>query len=283
MGKGNYMDDNTIMNDLTQSTPAIAESSVVKWGDKPIYGSFVTDDSNREMPMWKRVSIGGVACVAIGAAAAWIVSELLEDGTEVPVADDVVDEIVSPAVKEAEEINPALSTEDAEPSTILPIESPLATPSEPIYEIKVAYGVNDDMTFSEAFATARQEVGPSGVFEWNGGTYGTYYADEWDAMSPESRSEWSAEAMTIEIQSQPASVPASSVEEPMFTVEEIEPEAPEEVVFGEEFAKAENDIVVDDWGFDDMAYIPGYDDMDAGFGGDFGSDDYMNPMDDMIQ
>lgn len=272
------MDDNTIMNDLTQSTPAIAESSVVKWGDKPIYGSFVTDDFNREMPMWKRVSIGGVACVAIGAAAAWIVLELLEDGTVVPVADDVIDEIVSSEGKNTEEVNPTLPIEETEPSTILPIESPLATPSEPIHEIKVAYGVNDDMTFSEAFATARQEVGSGGVFEWNGGTYGTYYADEWDAMSQESQSEWSAEAMTIEIQSQPTSVSASSAEEPMFTVEEIEPEAPEEVVFGEKFAEAE-----DDDGFDDIAYIPGYDDMDAGFGGDFGSDDYMNPMDDMIQ
>ncbi len=54
-------------------------------------------------------------------------------------------------------------------------------------DVAVSTSVNDDMTFSQAFAAARAEVGPGGVFEWHGNLYGTYYAEEWDRMSPEER------------------------------------------------------------------------------------------------
>ena len=56
-------------------------------------------------------------------------------------------------------------------------------------EIRVAHSVTDDMSFSEAFAAARNEVGPGGAFVWHGNVYGTYRADdaEWQAMSPEER------------------------------------------------------------------------------------------------
>ena len=52
-------------------------------------------------------------------------------------------------------------------------------------EAPIAHGVDDSMTFSEAFAAAREEVGPGGVFHYRGGDYGTYYAEEWQAMSKE--------------------------------------------------------------------------------------------------
>jgi hypothetical protein len=41
--------------------------------------------------------------------------------------------------------------------------------------------VNDEMSFSEAFASARQELGAGGVFEWQGQYYGTFYAEEVDS------------------------------------------------------------------------------------------------------
>lgn len=50
--------------------------------------------------------------------------------------------------------------------------------------------INDDMSFGEAFAAARAQVGPGGVFEWRGNVYNTYNADEWNAMSPEDRAEF---------------------------------------------------------------------------------------------
>ena len=57
--------------------------------------------------------------------------------------------------------------------------------SEPVIvytEAPFAGSVKDDMSFSEAFATAREEVGPGGFFEWKGHTYNTYYREEWDQM-----------------------------------------------------------------------------------------------------
>lgn len=54
--------------------------------------------------------------------------------------------------------------------------------------IKYATGVDDDMSFNKAFAAARAEVGAGGAFEWRGQVYGTYYADEWDAMTADEKS-----------------------------------------------------------------------------------------------
>lgn len=53
--------------------------------------------------------------------------------------------------------------------------------------VAMAESVNDDMSFGEAFAAARAEVGPGGVFEWHGNLYNTYSAAEWEAMSDEDR------------------------------------------------------------------------------------------------
>lgn len=58
-------------------------------------------------------------------------------------------------------------------------------------DIAVATSVNDEMSFGEAFAAARAEVGPGGCFEWHGNIYGTYTADEWNNMTAEQRAEWS--------------------------------------------------------------------------------------------
>ena len=58
-------------------------------------------------------------------------------------------------------------------------------------QIQVATSVNDDMSFGEAFAAARTEVGSGGCFEWHGNVYGTYTADEWNHMTAEQRAEWS--------------------------------------------------------------------------------------------
>ena len=69
------------------------------------------------------------------------------------------------------------------------IDSP-APPTQEDPEVAVIYteacfanSVKDDMTFNEAFATARGEVGPGGFFEWHGNVYNTYYKNEWDSLS----------------------------------------------------------------------------------------------------
>lgn len=58
-------------------------------------------------------------------------------------------------------------------------------------EVAVATTVNDDMSFGEAFAAARADVGSGGCFEWHGNLYSTYTAEEWDSMTAEQRAEWS--------------------------------------------------------------------------------------------
>jgi len=57
----------------------------------------------------------------------------------------------------------------------------------PVYSDAPVAHVSDSMSFSQAFAAARAEVGPGGVFAWHGGIYGTYYETEWDAMSDEQK------------------------------------------------------------------------------------------------
>lgn len=47
--------------------------------------------------------------------------------------------------------------------------------------------VRDSQSFGHAFADARRQVGPGGIFEWHGNLYGTYYADEWESMTQEQR------------------------------------------------------------------------------------------------
>lgn len=62
-----------------------------------------------------------------------------------------------------------------------------ASDAIPQSEIPVAHTPNDDMSFSDAFVAAREEVGPGGAFVWHCNVYSTYRADdpEWIAMGPD--------------------------------------------------------------------------------------------------
>lgn len=45
------------------------------------------------------------------------------------------------------------------------------------------YTASSGQSFADAFAAARRQLGPGGVFEWHGKLYGTYYESEWNNMS----------------------------------------------------------------------------------------------------
>ena len=47
--------------------------------------------------------------------------------------------------------------------------------------------VSSQSTFGDAFNEARNELGPGGIFEWNGNYYNTYLKEEWQAMSAEDK------------------------------------------------------------------------------------------------
>lgn len=53
-------------------------------------------------------------------------------------------------------------------------------------------GVNDFMSFGEAFKAARLEVGAGGIFEWKGNLYNTYHREEWDEMDKSEKAEFFA-------------------------------------------------------------------------------------------
>lgn len=57
-------------------------------------------------------------------------------------------------------------------------------------EVPVATSVNDDMSFTDAFNAAREEVGSGGVFEWHGYIYSTFTDEEWNSMSEAEREEY---------------------------------------------------------------------------------------------
>lgn len=60
-----------------------------------------------------------------------------------------------------------------------------------IDDVKLASSPVDSMSFNQAFAMARAEVGANGVFEWRGGYYGTFYSDEWKNQPSSYRQQFS--------------------------------------------------------------------------------------------
>ena len=58
------------------------------------------------------------------------------------------------------------------------------------YGVPSATTVNDGMSFREAFAAARGELGPGGVFEWRGHHFNTYLQSEWNGMSSAEKNEF---------------------------------------------------------------------------------------------
>ena len=103
-----------------------------------------------------------------------------------------------------------------------------------VAEVQVANSVTDDMSYSEAFAAARNEVGPGGAFVWHGNVYGTYRGDdaEWQEMSAEERAEHSQAILS---QVHPVPYTPTENEPTIEVVEDNTPAAaPEEAEGGQE-------------------------------------------------
>lgn len=110
------------------------------------------DEKEQNGNVWKYVTLGGVSGIFMGAG-------MLYAGQA--------------AAKQ-------LDTEEKTDEVAIPEQGETSHTLE--NGLKVA-AVNDDLSFGEAFAQARAEVGPGGVFHWHGGIYNTYTAAEWNAMS----------------------------------------------------------------------------------------------------
>lgn len=72
----------------------------------------------------------------------------------------------------------APSTTDSAP--VAHLQSPVIVIHD---EAPHAAHVTNEMTFKDAFAVAREEVGPGGVFSWHNKLFNTYTSNEFDVMS----------------------------------------------------------------------------------------------------
>ena len=112
-------------------------------------------------------------------------------------AKEAVDEYIAESqTEEPEEIE---VTEEVEATEVVQTEH---LPDGGIEAADVSNIVTENMSFNEAFAAARADVGSGGVFEWKGNLYGTYYKEEWDNLSPEETQEYwaSVEAADVDIE-----------------------------------------------------------------------------------
>jgi hypothetical protein len=78
-----------------------------------------------------------------------------------------------------------------------------STPPAPVVvihdEAPESDAVTDDMSFKDAFAVARADVGPGGTFTWHGKEYSTYTSEEWNSMSEGEQQEFIASSAHEEV------------------------------------------------------------------------------------
>lgn len=144
-------------------------------------------------PNNKKVGTGEKVAYAAGGFAAGVASGVAGSAFAASPSDEAKEEMLA-ATAEVEGTTDAAETEASTESTeTAPVQEEAPTPQEAIVAtsegVKVAQ-VDDDVSFSEAFADARAQVGPGGVFEWRGHVYNTYYESEWENMSPAERAEY---------------------------------------------------------------------------------------------
>lgn len=116
---------------------------------------------------WQTVTIGGVAGIAMGVAASQAIDAIAAESTE------------TAETAETSETSEAANASDDSTATA-------ATTATEVHQANVAQGIS----FGDAFAAARAEVGPGGVFLWHGQLYNTYTAEEWNAMSDAQKDEF---------------------------------------------------------------------------------------------
>lgn len=125
------------------------------------------EDGKKSPAQWKQVSIGAASGILIGVAGVLFSSSaIMEDD-----ADGDQNETVHHSGASG-----AAVSED--------------------YQLD---SVSDDMTFSDAFAAARAELGPGGVFEWHGNLYTTDTVEEWNAAHPQTTSADDEADMEVEV------------------------------------------------------------------------------------
>jgi hypothetical protein len=81
----------------------------------------------------------------------------------------------------------------------------------------VAASETGSMSFNQAFAAAREELGPGGLFVFEGDVYHTYTASEWNSMSPADQANFSSSITVQNADVAPDVAPTADVDVPAET------------------------------------------------------------------
>ncbi len=150
--------------------------------EETIYmGSDMTQNANNSgndamgfvVKAWKPLTIGGSACVLLGTGAI-LMANAQDDDLDIPddnvvPTGDTMAKVETQPVEQEEVVSDAVDTDQQTDTSM---------------QLQVAI-VDDRLPFGDAFASARGQVGPGGVFNWRSLIFSTYTADEWEAMSEE--------------------------------------------------------------------------------------------------
>ena len=161
-------EDTIFDNEKTQQDDSQVNSTVEEQTNNEVENN--DDNKKSKSSTWRKVGSGLGMGILLGSTTSFVTSSAFaNDGENINDGEDIQGEAAQGTNTQAtyQEDHPWADT-----------------------EIQVASNVNDDMSFSEAFAAARAEVGPGGAFEWHGNVYGTYTAEEWDNLSVEQREEY---------------------------------------------------------------------------------------------
>lgn len=200
-------------NEETIYQPAESQEGSVKNEVKLENADKVTPESEKKSGNgWAKVTIGGVAGILMGAGGMYAgkpyVDEMLdegreslanfleENGMEVP---DWIPPHRGGEIAQGGEGNPdndsgegsslqepIITTGTGDTTGVGQSEPQVIPPSYVPDGLHVA-SVDQNLSFGHAFAQARAEVGPGGVFHWHGGVYNTYTEEEWNGMSSADR------------------------------------------------------------------------------------------------
>jgi len=154
--------------------------------------------SNKQTPTNpKKVALvaGGFVLASGAGMAAWGFSKNGVANPEIEHLETEKDEKITIERSEDGKITAITVDSDNSGSADLKFDKPQTVPQDAVTdgEFATATKVTDTMSFSEAFAAARSEVGEGNVFVWHGKLYGTYYKEEWDTMTAEQKSEYGQE------------------------------------------------------------------------------------------
>lgn len=160
-----------------------------------------------EIP-WKQLSLGGAFGLLIGGGSIIAANSLkgseeeallagAEAGGDVEVVGEETDD--ANAAETASNDNATASTTDVN-IHVTPAHHHTHHVNYIHHQVDVYHEVNvldmdDSLSFAQAFAQARAELGAGGAFEWRGGVFGTYHASEWNSMSHAEQANFTATAM----------------------------------------------------------------------------------------